>query len=219
MNTTTASPTTRAQDRFLRLLLAVFALSAVIFVPVSPTSAAVETASKSWADGVDIAEDGNRFVFDENGPILDNGYPDYGNAFVTQGYMYPKGTLGESDGILADGSPEYPDLVLGTWTCWGYFIGDGADTVDGPWVITTQVFEFDRSGRGGESIVTVGTEAPAGNPAVVRAVTGGTGRFATARGQMAQVTLGHNASEGVNATFDFDLIGARSIIRPTVLRF
>ena len=156
--------------------------------------------------GVDVAEDGTRFVFDE-APVLENGFPAYGNGFVTQGYIYPAGTLGESDGVLADGSPEYPDLVIGTWTCWGYFIGDGADTDDGPWVITTQVFDFEPDQPGTDTLVTVGMETPAGLGPIDRAVTGGTGDFRLARGQMTQVTLGHNASEGVNATFDFDVIG------------
>ncbi|MEM9566637.1 MAG: hypothetical protein AAGA93_28710 [Actinomycetota bacterium] len=156
-------------------------------------------------DGVDVAEDGTRFVFDQNGPLLDNGYPDYGNGFVTQGYLYPAGTLGETDGVLADGSPEYPDLVIGSWTCWGYFVGDGADTTDGPWVITTQVFDFDVDQPGATTIITAGMETPAGTGSIARAVTGGTGAFRNAGGQMSQETLGHNVSEGVNATFVFDL--------------
>ncbi len=157
-------------------------------------------------DGVDVAEDGTRFVFDQNGPLLDDGYPDYGNGFVTQGYLYPAGTIGESDGVLADGSPEFPDLVIGNWTCWGYFVGDGADTTDGPWVITTQVFDFDVDQPGATTIITAGMETPAGTGPIARAITGGTGAFRAAGGQMSQETLGHNVSEGVNATFVFDLV-------------
>ncbi len=212
--------------RFLRLLLAAFALSAVVLVPTSSASAAstaVGTNGMGPLAGVDIAEDGTRFAFDQNGPLLDNGFPDYGNAFVTQGYIYPKGTLTDSNGVLADGSPEFPDLVLGTWTCWGFMIGEGAATVEGPWVISTQLFEFHSElgdGSGVEdTIVTIGTEAPPGNPAVVRSVTGGTGRYAVARGQVSQTAIGFNASEGVNLTVDFDLVGARSVVRHTIFRF
>lgn len=224
MNNPTTPSERSTAHRFLRLLLAAFALSAVVFVPASSTAAlptvAFAAPAVDIAHGVDIAEDGTRFAFDENGPLLDNGYPAYGNAFVTQGYLYPKDTLDGTNGVLPDGSPEFPDLVLGTWTCWGFMIGDGADTVEGPWVISTQLFEFDDRTAAVDTIVTVGTEAPPGNPAVQRAVTGGTGRFATTRGQAAQTALGFNASEGVNSTVDFDLIGARpAVVRHAVLRF
>lgn len=233
MNTTTNPMDTGTVGRFLRLLLAAFALSAVVLVPTASTAALPSATSTAGAgsvdvvaiaDGVDIAEDGTRFSFDVNGPLLENGYPAYGNAFVTQGYLYPKGTLGESNGVLADGSPEFPGLVLGTWTCWGFLIGDGADTVEGPWVISTQLFEFDDDTGVTDTFVTVGTEAPPGNPAVARAVTGGTGRYATARGQVSQKAVGFNASAGVNLTVDVELIGAprsvaRSTVSPAILRF
>ena len=34
--------------------------------------------------------------------------PAYGNPFVTEGYLYPSGTLGGSNGVLPDGRPEFP---------------------------------------------------------------------------------------------------------------
>lgn len=40
----------------------------------------------------DVAEDLSRFVFSP-APVFDDGMPAYGNAFVTQGYIYPAGTL------------------------------------------------------------------------------------------------------------------------------
>ena len=40
----------------------------------------------------DVAEDITRFVF-AAAPVFDDGLPAYGNAFVTQGYIYPAGTL------------------------------------------------------------------------------------------------------------------------------
>ncbi len=153
---------------------------------------------------VEVAEDGTRFVFDE-APVFDNGYPAYGNGFVTQGYIYPEGTLDGTDGVNADGSPEFPDEVIGEWTCWGYFVGDGANTTEGAWVVTTQVFDFHSSTLGGESIITTGFEAPADAGTAIRAVVGGTGRYRDAGGQASQVTLGHNASDGVDATFEFEL--------------
>ena len=46
-----------------------------------------------------------------------------------QGYIYPEGTLtcdsqtGSRNGVLADGSAEFPDKVLGTWICRGWVFG------------------------------------------------------------------------------------------------
>jgi hypothetical protein len=42
--------------------------------------------------------------------------PAHRNPFVTQGYVYPADTLKPGiDGVNEDGSPAFPDLVLGTW--------------------------------------------------------------------------------------------------------
>ena len=108
-----------------------------------------------------------------------------------------------------DGSPEFPEAVIGTWTCYGSFVGNGAYTESGPWVVTTQVFEFHGDWAGAETIVTVGLENPQGAGPASRAIVGGTGRYATAQGEVIQLTLGHNASEGVDASFVFDLVGVR----------
>lgn len=178
-------------------------LVALIALAVALSAAAKPNTPPALGFTLEVAEDGTRFVYDE-APLLDNDYPAYGNGFVTQGYIYPAGTLNGSDGVNPDGSPEFPHAVLGEWTCFGYFVGEGADTTEGAWVVTTQVFEFDSDVAGGETIVTIGSETPAGAGAAVRAVTGGTGGYAGAAGVVTQVTLGHNASDGVDATFQFE---------------
>ena len=55
----------------------------------------------------DVAESGSKFSFDE-APLLPSGFPAYGNAFITQGYIYPAGTLGADNGVNPNGSPEFP---------------------------------------------------------------------------------------------------------------
>lgn len=186
----------------------------------APPELAAEAAVQSTATEVsqtnrtiEVAEDGTRFVFAE-APRLANDLPAYGNAFVTQGYIYPAGTLTDNNGVLVDGSPQFPDRVIGEWTCWGYFVGEGADTTEGPWVVTTQVFEFFGAIPGEDTIVTVGFETPAGAGPAIRAVTGGSGDYGLARGDVTQVTLGHNLSDGVNAVFEFDLRGVRQHLPP-----
>lgn len=145
---------------------------------------------------LEIAEDATRFVFAEQ-PRYDDGLPAHGNPFVTQGYIYPEGTLQGGDGVLPDGSPEYPEAVIGEWTCRGWFVGDAAHAEEGVWVITTQLFELGDA-PGEASLVTEGVELAAVGMAARRAISGGTGPYALAAGDSSQTLLGFNASEGVN---------------------
>ena len=151
----------------------------------------------------DVAEIGTRFIFDE-APVFDDGMPAYGNAFVTQGYIYQPGTLGDGDGVLADGSPEFPDKVIGEWTCRGYFIGDGAHAESGAMVITTQFYAFGED-YGGAGLVTEGYELADIGVVGRRAVTGGIGAFSEARGEAQQTLLGFNESMGVNLRFALEV--------------
>ena len=158
----------------------------------------------------DVAENGKRFAFDEEPVFPEDGLPQYGNGFVTEGYVFEAGTLGESNGVDADGNvlPAFEDDVIGEWKCFGYMIGDGARTVEDEWVVSTQIYRFyGDNGRDAKDrrIVSVGTENVAHDEAVIRAITGGTGRFSDARGEATQLTLGHNASEGVNAQFQLSV--------------
>src|SRR5262245_48598368 len=73
---------------------------------------------------IEVSENALMFVYDES-YVHDDGLPAYGSAFVTQGYIYPAGTLDGTNGVLETGEPEFPDLVIGTWYCYGYLIGDG----------------------------------------------------------------------------------------------
>jgi hypothetical protein len=144
---------------------------------------------------VDIAENGNRFVFDET-PLHPDGLPAYGNEFITEGYIYPTGTLHGTNGVTPDGSPEFPRLVIGRWTCRGWHVGEGAHTATGPWVVTHQLFDFGET-FGAKTITTEGYELVDMNVPVRRAITGGTGIFNAARGDSRQVFLGFNQSNGV----------------------
>ena len=147
----------------------------------------------------DVAEDITRFVF-AAAPVFDDGMPAYGNSFVTQGYIYPAGTLSDgSEGVNTDGSPAYPDLVIGTWTCDGYFVGDGMRTETGAIVITRQVHQFDT----GEILISHGPELVDANVPFERAVTGGTGNLADV-GQLKQVMLGMNEGFGVRLQYALD---------------
>lgn len=156
----------------------------------------------AMADGApmsfDVAEDLTRFVFAAE-PVFDDGMPAYGNSFVTQGYIYEDGTLdGGAEGTLADGSPAFPEKVIGRWTCDGFFVGDGARTLTGAWVISRQVFEFDS----GEILINQGAEIADVNLAAPRAITGGTGDYAHVGGEMTQTLLGMTDGYGVRLSIE-----------------
>jgi len=169
-------------------------------VALPPAAAAIARVARP--DGTirfEIAEDATRFVW-AAAPVDGDGMPAYGTSFVTQGYIYPDGTLDEGTGVLPDGSPEYPNKVLGEWTCRGWFVGEGMQTKTGPMVITTQLYNFG-SEYGDATLSTEGYELADVGVAIERAITGGTGPFAHADGDGEQTLLGLNATEGVNLSF------------------
>lgn len=153
----------------------------------------------------DVAEDGTRFVFDET-PAHEDGSPDYGGEFTTQGYIYPAGTLtnrdGVTNGVNPDGSPEFPDKVIGTWTCYGTHLGQGAKTRTGPWVATTQIFDIGDE-PGDLTIVSSGVEVVDIDTPVRRAVIGNTGLPEVAGSEQVQSMIGFNQSQGVTLQVRF----------------
>jgi hypothetical protein len=179
----------------MALIVAALALIAAIAVPI---------VSAGWnaSDGIkvvefDVSEDMTRFVFNKD-VAFEDGMPADGSSFITRGYLYPVGTLkGDGDGVNEDGSPQYPDKVIGEWICQGYMINDAGHAKSGVWVFSTQFFQIGAT-PGAETIVSQGYELADVGVAISRAITGGTGQFQDARGQGAQTMLGLNASEGVN---------------------
>jgi hypothetical protein len=164
-------------------------------------------ADRSRANGppdrFEVAENGLRFAFAEK-PVHPDGMPAYGNPFVTEGYLYPPGTLDGSNGVLSDGRPEFPERVIGTWICRGYMIGDGAHTESGPWVTSTQTYAFGDA-YGAATLITEGLELADRNKPITRAITGGTGPFRTARGEQVQTLFGFTNEMGVNLRVALDV--------------
>lgn len=166
-----------------------------------------------------------------NNPGVDLGpHPYYGASFIVQGTIYPAGTLasvGLNSGLLANGSAEFPDLVLGKWICRGWFIGDsdgdgfitpddddakgGIFTPAGKFVATTQIYDLDRERPGGQTLVSDGVELIDLDTPFRRAVTGGTGRFSRAKGQVVQTAVGVNATLLFNFEFDFEISPGRAL--------
>ena len=205
------STSLRSKTSALVALLAILTLSIFAASSAADANAQADAAQPAAAEALaavtapdgtlrfDVAEDMTRFVFAPQ-PVHEDGMPAHGNAFITQGYIYPAGTLTESNGVQADGSPEFPDKVLGEWTCRGWFVGEGAHTTTGPWVVTTQLYNFGAE-VGDATLVTEGYEIADVGVAIERAISAGTGPFANVRGEGEQTFLGFNASEGVNLSF------------------
>jgi hypothetical protein len=209
-SSTATTPAPPARKTLIRMAVGLVAVAAVAAGGVSLASASDgDTAPRTRTLEVDIAEDGTRFVIDE-APVFEDGFPAYGNAFITQGYIYPAGTLSDSDGVNPDGSPQCPNRVIGEWSCSGYFIADGAHTTEGSWVYTTQLFAFgDDPDSGAETVVVTGYEGAEVGEIVTGAITGGTGRYAAARGEADQELLGMNnptlPTMGINKTVTLEL--------------
>jgi hypothetical protein len=207
---TPAATRRRTRRTTVRVGIGALAMTAAAVAGVSIASAAGTTGNETVETlEVDIAEDGTRFVFDE-APVFDDGFPAHGNAFITQGYIYPAGTLTDSNGVNPDGSPEFPDEVIGEWSCTGYFIGEGAHATEGAWVYSTQLFAFgDNPDTGAETIVVTGYEGIEVGTIVTGAITGGTGSYATAIGDADQELLGINNPElptmGINKTVELNI--------------
>ena len=190
--------------RILAAILGVLALFAALAIPAA--NAAMAQRGTTTVLEFDVAEDMTRFVFDKDVTHPD-GMPKHGSAFITQGYIYPKGTLScgeQCTGVNPDGSPQFPEKVLGEWTCRGYFVGEGAAAKTGPMVITTQLYNFGAE-LGNETLVSEGYELADVGVAIERAITGGTGTYRNARGDGEQTMLGFNATEGVSLRMKLDV--------------
>jgi hypothetical protein len=174
--------------------------------PVLPSVSAEQATSQIEAkDGVlrfDVAEDGSRFNWSGD-PELRDGMPVGSTPYVAQGYIYPEGTLTDTNGVLEDGSPEFPDKVLGQWSCWGWRLAPSAHADTAPW-LTTHLFNFG-SGWGEATVVSEGYSVDDLGVALERAISGGTGEYAGASGVQLETNLGFNASRGGNFRFELRL--------------
>lgn len=175
-------------------------------VAVAATSAAVTTGAAAGPRSFDVAEDLSRFVWAES-PVFEDGMPAYGNVFVTEGYIYPAGTLdGGIEGTLPDGSPAFPELVIGKWICDGVFVGEGMRTEEGVLLISRQTYLF----ADGDILVTQGPELVDENVPFQRAVTGGTGDYANAGATMTQTLLGMSEGHGVRLQIELAKMAERA---------
>jgi hypothetical protein len=188
--------------------------SAVICALVVVVPAAGAQADETFS--VDIVADCNRFISEGVGHPHPG--PVFGDYFMQEGLIYEGGTLaancvgGDGCGLNPDGTAEFPEAVIGKWTCYGSFVGNGGATVEGVWLYSTQVYEFDIEqiepnvfAPGVDALVSIGPERNDLNVPFDRAITGGYGKFEGATGQVQQTKIGFNQTECENFTFDFEI--------------
>jgi hypothetical protein len=149
-----------------------------------------------------VAEDATRFAW-AGEPALEEGRPAGRTPFVSQGYIYPEGTLTNGNGVLADGAPEFPDKVLGEWSCYGWYLGGVVRAGTAPW-LTTHLFNFGGA-WGAATLVSDGYSIDDLDVPLERAITGGTGPYEGARGVQRETNLGFNPTEGVNFRYELRL--------------
>lgn len=191
---------TRAMN-WLAILAIVAALvvgGGMVFTRMNTTTQDTAEAADAEVEVIefDVAEDMTRFIFDQD-VTYDDGLPADGSAFITRGYIYESGTLNGSNGVNPDGSPEFPERLIGEWICQGYMINDAGHATGGVWVFSTQFFDLGDE-PGAQTIVTQGYELADVGVAITRAITGGSGEYKQASGESEQTLLGLNATEGVN---------------------
>ena len=192
-----------------------YGTSSTLMLGLLLTAGAVGAEIRKPTFTIDIAGDCNRFITEGKGHLDPALNPVFGDNFVQEGIIYEGGTFEANCpetldcGLLEDGTPEFPDKVIGKWTCYGAFIGNGIATTEGAWIASTQVYEFGVEEvaenvftPGEHGLTSHGTERADFEP-WRRAVTGGFGRFKTVRGEIEQVKVGFNQTTCENFTFSF----------------
>lgn len=138
--------------------------------------------------------------------------PRYGAPFLVEGRIYEGNTMPGGPGFDPGSLP-----AIGTWICRGWIII--RDERPEPRVVTTQQYLLGSLGGPGlfpeDQLFSEGLEGAAGiGWDAARAVVGGTGRFAGARGTVLQTAIGSNTTSsgggtimpaGPNFRFEFRL--------------
>jgi hypothetical protein len=173
------------------------------------TSAAAAEPARIFS--VDVVADCNRYV-------EETALPSMGATFIQEGIIYRPGTLaahcpgGNGCGLNPDGTPEFPEAVIGKWRVWGSFVRNIGTVSAGPPSYSTQVYEFigaalgdDALEPGEHALVSHGPEWVNLEVPFERAIAGGYGRFKSADGEVAQTKIGFNQTHCENYTFHFKL--------------
>jgi hypothetical protein len=152
--------------------------------------------SNSRVFTVDVAEDFDKFV--PSPPFDQDGVPQRGSFFITEGKIYPKGTI-KDEGTSFDPNAEG---AIGQWFCRGTHLVSGVAFPEARFAVdTAQAYLLSDDNN---MIVTDGLEGGFGH-ILQRVVSGGTGKYRNFIGIQKQELLGFNKSGGVNLRVTFEL--------------
>lgn len=179
-------------DQILTIALAILSGLAAICTPLERPARAAPTARLTM--NFDVAEDKSRLTSLEKQA---DGLPATGRSFTTRGYLYTVGTLDSSNGLNPDGSPAFPNKIIGKWIRQAHIINEPGRTLDGIRVFSTHYFQFGDD-LDAETIITQGYELANFKVTTARAITGGSGEYSRAWGHATHTRLGLNVTEGVN---------------------
>lgn len=184
------------RKQLLRYSIVALALVAIAVITLGPAKAEPQDFE---AFTVDVAVDHATFALIPSTGLVANPQPlgpNRGSTFIVNGTVFPGGTLPKGSGM---GDPNMHGKI-GVWFCKGFFTSTlGTDPIG---FNTTQMFEFNGDA---DAIWTEGLEGGLGIAGVVthRTILGGTGRYAGARGDVIQESLGTNASGTPNIRLTF----------------
>jgi hypothetical protein len=141
---------------------------------------------------------------------------------MQEGFIYKAGTLakhcagGDGCGLNPDGTPQFPDAVLGKWTCYGSFVARARPPPRAHGCTRRRSSSSGRSrssrtcfSPGEHTLLSVGPEPVDLGAPFSRAISGGTGKFRSALGELVQTKIGFNPTTCENFTFEFELDTSR----------
>ena len=184
-----------------KLLFILFAFGALSLSALASTNInSIPTASAVTVQTIpfDIAIDGATFrngngvnPFAMPPPVIPRG-----TTLVLNGKLFPSGTVHSG---MQTNDPNGPGSI-GDFYCRGTFVNSFADIIMGaqPEVQTTQLYRFSN----GDQLITEGVE---GGGVWIRAVTGGTGAYRGASGEMRYERVGTNITGDFNIRVVFTL--------------
>ena len=153
----------------------------------------------------DVAIDISTFSLNNNDPA-DPKNPRRGSTFIVYGKIFPAGTIPSG---VSSFDPNQPGSI-GNWVCRGVFLADYADVISGAAALTVHTTQLWMFPTDDTMLVTEGLEGNVG-VSTHRVVTGGTGDYGGASGQVMQQTIGLNQDGkglfDLRFTFQIDVLG------------
>jgi hypothetical protein len=174
------------------------ALTALVVLLLPQPGTLTQAAMNATTLTLDVACDGNSFALNRLDPSTSGIHR--GDNYVLNGTIYPGNTIPDG-GTKSSPSSFGPDQGggIGEWFCRGTFLVDGSQfTTEKIQRATTQYFAMNDKNR-------IFTEGFEGSVDINRAVTGGVGAYAGARGLVTMQRLGINATGSYNLRFTFTL--------------